>query len=111
MKKFTLLPVLALVLCTLLASAAFAREITVMNACDFPLHGLNISAHGSSDDSNLLDEPLAPGEGLRINLEGGDSGWDFIVVDDDGAALAFENVDFTGMNVITIKGDGTIEYK
>jgi hypothetical protein len=108
MKLRTLLLTALLVLCLGVISAS-AREVTVMNGCGFTIKQLGlVDANSKGDAQDLLgQEVLENGEGLTINIEGGDKGWELIAVDNEGTQVNWQNLDLTGVSKITLKADGT----
>ena len=96
----------------LMSVPAFARQVAVMNGCNFVIAGLNLSDTNSNDATDLLgNDVLKPGEGVNINIQGGDSGWDLIAVADDGSTVTFENLNLSGVSQITLKSDGSADLR
>lgn len=112
MKKFASFPVITALVLMLLGSPALAGEITVMNGCSFPITALSLSDTNSDKAEDLLgNDVLKPGEGLRINIQGGDSGWDLIAADEKGNAITFEALNLKGVSQVTLKEDGTADLR
>ncbi len=110
MLKKTLCSIAAVLGLTLiLAGAALAKNITVMNGTSFNLHGMALSPGESQNwgDDFLAGDILKPGEGLTINITGDANNWDLAVVDDEGAQLEFKNLDLRSVSKITLLSDGT----
>ncbi len=107
MKKNILVPFLTLAFMLVLSSYAMARDITIVNSCGFPLYGLDISDTNSSEGNSLLDEPLANGDSIVIEIPS-DDGWDLIAMAEDESYVAFENISFEGVSKVYLYGDGSI---
>ncbi len=109
LKKSLYSCIAVLSLSLMLASAALAKNVTVMNGTSFALHGMALSPSESNNwgDDLLGSDILKPGEGLTINITGDANNWDLAVVDDDGAQLEFKNLDLRNVNKITLLSDGT----
>lgn len=112
MKKVALFSAVAALMAMLLASPALAREVTIMNGCGFTIAGLSLSDTNSSQAQDLLgNDVLKSGEGVRINIAGGDNGWDLIAVAEDGSNVAFENLNLSGVSTVTLRKDGTADLR
>ena len=104
-KTFTSL-ILALTLTVFTAGAALAQQVIIANGCDFALHGLALVQTGQEEGDNLLSEPLASGDGLRIDLNI-NKGIDLIAVDDEGNSVTFQDLDLSSASKVTLHSDGT----
>jgi len=111
-KKCTSL-VTALTLSLLMAGAAMAEEVLIINATGFEIHSIALSASESNSwgDDLLGDGVLNPGDGLKINLSGDTDGWDMAVVDPEGQQLEFHGLNFTGYSQLTLYSDGTGRFE
>ncbi len=96
------------VLC-LAAASAHAREVTVVNGCGFTIKRLGLAVTSSSGPAQDLlgQKVLGRGESLRIDIQGGDKGWEIIAVDSEGTQVNWQNLDLSGVSRITLKADGT----
>ena len=109
MKKILASLVLALGLVAFAAGSATAKEIIVMNGCDFPIPFLGITSAEAKQAENLLSEPIKPGEGVKVNIT--INKVDITVQDEQGAQVDFKDVDFTSKSKITLKKDGTADME
>ncbi len=109
MKKRIQLIISSLILTLLLAGSAFAREIIILNACDFPLTALRLMATGEEVAYELLESPLAPQAAIKVRMKDEGPTWNLIAEDPDKSAVRYENISFEGINQIHIKADGTVE--
>jgi len=110
MLKKTLCSVVAvLALSLVLAGAALAKNINVVNGTSFALHGLALSPSESNNwgDDLLGDQILNPGEVLTISISGDANNWDMAAVDDEGTQIEFKNLDLRSVSKITLLSDGT----
>ncbi len=108
MKKiYTLLTGLMLVFC--LSSLSFAREIVVLNDCDFPLNALRLMKTDSDTAYNVLESPLGSQEAIKITMNDTHLAWNVLAEDPAGSVVTFENIIFEGIKQIHIKSDGTVE--
>ncbi len=105
MKKILASLVLALGLVAFAAGSAMAKEIIVMNGCDFPIPFLGITSAEATKAENLLSEPMKPGEGVKVNIT--INKVDITVQDGQGGQVDFQGLDFTSKSKITLKSDGT----
>ena len=92
-----------------LASSALAQEIVVMNGTDFTIKALGlVDSNADGDAEDLLGEDtLAPGEGLKINIDGDPNGWELIAVDEEDGQVNWQNLNLKGVKKITLLSDGT----
>ncbi len=108
MKKiYTLFASLTLMLC--LSSLSFAREIIVLNDCEFPLSALRLMKTESTLAYNVLETPLKPQEAIKITMNDTHLTWNILAEDPAGSVVTFENILFEGIKQIHIKNDGTVE--
>ena len=108
MKLRTVLLAALLVLCFGIVSAS-ARQIAVVNGCGFTIKRLGLAVTSSSGPAQDLlgQKVLGRGESLRIDIQGGDKGWEIIAVDSEGTQVNWQNLDLSGVSRITLKADGT----
>ena len=106
MKKMlaSLLAAMAITVCS--AGLALAQEVIIANGCDFALHGLALVHSGQSEGDNLISEPLASGDGIRVDLNV-NKGIDLMAVDEEGTTITFENLDLSSASQVTLHNDGT----
>ncbi len=109
MKKIAYLSLGGLALSLLLSSASFARDLIILNACDFPLTALRLQATGEDIAYNLLEQPLAPQAAIKVRMKDDGPTWNLTAVDPDEGAVTYENISFEDINQIHIKADGTVE--
>ena len=109
MKKFfaTLLAIFAI---SAFAGSAIAKEVVIMNGCDFPLNFIGLSTTESKEVENLVSAPVAPGAGIQVDLNVV-KGIDLTVQDNEGAQLEFSNLDLSSASKITLKADGTADIE
>ncbi len=109
MKKYIKIFFGACIFCTLFTAQAWAREVIIHNACDFPLDAIYLGISSSDKAYSILDAPLKPQEAVKVDLDDKDVTWTIIAQDPDGSKVTFENISFKGINQIHIKSDGTVE--
>lgn len=110
MKKIVASLVLALGLVAFAAGSAMAKEVIIANGCNFPLHFIGLSRASETQVSNLISEPVKPGDGIRVNLNE-TKGIDLTVKDEAGTQVDFSNLDLSNASKVILKSDGTAEIQ
>ena len=106
MKK-TIVSLFAAVAVTVFSTgAALAQEVIIANGCDFPLYGLALVHTGEDEGNNLITAPLAPGDGIRVELNVSKA-IDLMAEDEEGTVITFTDLDLSGASMITLHNDGT----
>ena len=109
MKKLfaSLVAVLAL---SLFAGSAMAKSVIIGNGCDFPLHFIGLSTAADTQAQNLITEPVAPGDGIQVELKI-TKGIDLTVQDNEGGQVDFKGLDLTNASKVILRPDGTAEIE
>ena len=88
------------------ASSAMAKEVIIGNGCDFPLHFIGLSTANDKQVQNLISEPVAPGDGIKVDLNI-TKGIDLTVQDNEGGQLEFSGLDLSSASKVILHPDGT----
>jgi hypothetical protein len=110
MKKLLTSFLAAAALCTFAVSSATAKEVIIANGCDFPLHAIGLSLASASETENLLSAPLAPGDGIKVDLKV-TKGIDLTAQDNEGGQVDFSGLDLTNASKVILKSDGTADIE
>jgi hypothetical protein len=101
---------LLLISTLLFATNALASDLdfTLVNETDRSFEGVYVSASDDKDwDGNLLkdDKALPTGGRIAVKFERTEAAakWDMNVVDADGVAVAFTEIDLTGADTVTLR--------
>ncbi len=105
MKKLLLSLSLALMLGAF-SGIAHAKSVIIANGCDFPLHFIGLSTASDKQVTNLISEPVAPGDGIKVDLNI-TKGIDLTVQDNEGTQVDFSGLDLSNASKVTLKADGT----
>ncbi len=93
----------------LLFENTMARELTVYNGTPLAFQSFSISDTNENNQANILNNTLKSGEGLVLDIAGGDDGWDITVVLEDKTSIVYKNLNFTGINALKLNQDSSIE--
>jgi len=113
MKKWSTTLLVTLALSLLMAGTALAKDIVIFNGTNFDIMGVFMSASddGGWGDNLVAEEPLRPGEGLKITIAGVARELDLAVVDDENQELELMELDFTEFDTLTLFSDGTGRFE
>lgn len=103
---------LALMLTLLSVGAAFAQDLQVVNGTGFTITGLGLGHESAEEIDDLLGGGVLENEyAVAFTIEGSTTGWLLVAVDDEGNAIYWENLDFTGVSAVILNADGTADFQ
>ena len=103
--------ILFLTLCLfyLVTNTSFARELIILNDCDFPLTSIKLGIAGNDKGYDILKTPLKSQEAVKIHVNDKDKLWTIQFEDPDASLVTLTNIDFKGIRQVHINNDGIIE--
>lgn len=86
-----------------------ARNVIIANGCEGPLAFIGLSRASDTEVENLLDETLAPGDGIEVDLL--ETRVDLTARDTEGNQVDFSGLDLSKASKVILRSDGSAEIE